>query len=683
MNKNPFADLGGGGSGGGGDVTSGQLAAALNTHNSNPAAHQDIRQRVADEEAARQSADAALAGRIDDLEQAGPGDDGAAAVASHNADSEAHPALRQGLATEATTRETADNALGVRITAEATSREAADSALRARIAPLEAGYGKAVWGLIQGNIEEQADLKALFVGYALAGDLEALDVDFQAHKGNAAIHITSLERVEWNARPTSEQVDDKIAQAAIRVFNTDVAWEVPTRADLAGFIQSDNSGFDSINSRQINNFDIYLVLDSGLQFYFDSGAWVLFSADLSKYFTRQEVLDTFATKTEVNLHTADADIHVAPGEKDSWDGAVTGLASHVADEVHHVTSEERAVWNGIAGNPMDVVGLSLNSKIAGEPQGLTITLAGELPFPCRLQLMRKSKQRQGFIGNLDRAGGANLQGFQVSGWWFRGISVTAESVFDVTPNGKIIPAGTQQFGLTGQEILNMYIPSVKRGLKNQDWRSAWTGKPPEPITRYVQGITTGSIFDGMTFPNAVPPDLQGDILVDIAVPLGSSTFAVSGIITAGVSHPQVGATMYYSSGSQTNTQPVVIKVDWGTRQLRIFPLPSQVDSAYQNTGRQPVTLRFMPLRHIRPRHNAEFSQRFMPPLNKATTAFRASSVEYKFRLIRLVPVSDGRNQAIFGKASDQILKISKHASTHDGSNASPGSERLQMRIELS
>ena len=84
-----------------------------------------------------------------------------------------------------------------------------------------------------------------------------------------------------------QSIDQKIASESKSLFNTDEAWEAASLTVLNSWV-SGTTATDTINGRVIQNFDVYLVTDTGMQYYFDSGTWVSFTPDLTNYYTKQE-----------------------------------------------------------------------------------------------------------------------------------------------------------------------------------------------------------------------------------------------------------------------------------------------------------------------------------------------------------------------------------------------------------
>jgi hypothetical protein len=88
-------------------------------------------------------------------------------------------------------------------------------------------------------------------------------------------------------RQVLQSVSKRFADSEKSVFKTDSTWEADSLAILQGWI-SGNTATDPINSRTINNFDVYMTTDSNTQYYFDSGTWFSFAPDMSDYFTKAQ-----------------------------------------------------------------------------------------------------------------------------------------------------------------------------------------------------------------------------------------------------------------------------------------------------------------------------------------------------------------------------------------------------------
>ena len=102
---------------------------------------------------------------------------------------------------------------------------------------------------------------------------------------------------------TLQSVFREIANRAQSVFKTDSNWEVASLSVLQGWVTG-STATDTINKRTVNNFDVYLVKDTNAQYYFDSGAWIAFSPDLTNYYTKGESdarFPTIADFADINL----------------------------------------------------------------------------------------------------------------------------------------------------------------------------------------------------------------------------------------------------------------------------------------------------------------------------------------------------------------------------------------------
>ena len=98
-------------------------------------------------------------------------------------------------------------------------------------------------------------------------------------------------------------VNQKIVDGAKSVFKTDSTWEVSSLAILQGWV-SGATAKDTINNRNVNNYDVYLAKDTNAQYYFDSGSWVSFAPDLTDYLTKGQSdarYPTIADFADINL----------------------------------------------------------------------------------------------------------------------------------------------------------------------------------------------------------------------------------------------------------------------------------------------------------------------------------------------------------------------------------------------
>jgi len=100
-----------------------------------------------------------------------------------------------------------------------------------------------------------------------------------------------------------QSVNQKIADGAKSVFKTDSTWEAASLTVLQGWV-SGGTARDTINNRNVNNYDVYLAKDTNAQYYFDSGSWVSFAPDLTDYLTKEQSdarYPTIADFAEINL----------------------------------------------------------------------------------------------------------------------------------------------------------------------------------------------------------------------------------------------------------------------------------------------------------------------------------------------------------------------------------------------
>ena len=100
-----------------------------------------------------------------------------------------------------------------------------------------------------------------------------------------------------------QSVDRRMAHEATSVFKTDSTWEAASFSVLQGWVTS-GVATDTINNRTVNNYDVYAVHSPKKQYYFDSGDWFLFTADLTDYYTKSEGdsrYPTIADFSDINL----------------------------------------------------------------------------------------------------------------------------------------------------------------------------------------------------------------------------------------------------------------------------------------------------------------------------------------------------------------------------------------------
>jgi len=100
-----------------------------------------------------------------------------------------------------------------------------------------------------------------------------------------------------------QSVNQKIANEAKSVFRTNSTWEAASLSVLQGWVNGATATY-TINSRTVNNYDVYLAKDTNAQYYFDSGSWVSFAPDLTDYFTKEQSdarYPTIADFADINL----------------------------------------------------------------------------------------------------------------------------------------------------------------------------------------------------------------------------------------------------------------------------------------------------------------------------------------------------------------------------------------------
>ena len=138
-------------------------------------------------------------------------------------------------------------------------------------------------------------------------------------------------------------VNQRLAKYATSVFNTDAVWEADSLATLEGWTTWYPGGTaittDTINGRTVENYDVYLALDVGEQYYYDSGTWIAFTPNMKDYYTKRESDSRFLTQTDFTERMNDELTHINA----SFAQRVTHgqLDEKLADiETHALTPEE-------------------------------------------------------------------------------------------------------------------------------------------------------------------------------------------------------------------------------------------------------------------------------------------------------------------------------------------------------
>lgn len=161
--------------------------------------------------------------------------------------------------------------------------------------------------VILNGINVEVELKGL-------GDkFDNLDSDLDSHTSDTNIHITVDERNIWNAKATTDYVDQKVA----------------------GVVNSAPETLDTLNelATALGNDENFAT-------------------------TVTNSLAEKATRVELNTHANNTDIHIIDSERDKWDKNIVDLDTHVNDDVKHITSDERNTWNNksdFSGNYNDLV----------------------------------------------------------------------------------------------------------------------------------------------------------------------------------------------------------------------------------------------------------------------------------------------------------------------------------------
>jgi len=105
-----------------------------------------------------------------------------------------------------------------------------------------------------------------------------------------------------------KSIERKMAVDATKLWKTDPTWTASSKAALDLYVNSStNKAYDTVNNRDIANYDVYAIASPGIgkdqtpQWYFDSGAWYPFVVDLQDYLKAQEIRDAFAAVADFNF----------------------------------------------------------------------------------------------------------------------------------------------------------------------------------------------------------------------------------------------------------------------------------------------------------------------------------------------------------------------------------------------
>jgi len=174
------------------------------------------------------------------------------------------------------------------------------------------------WGIITGAISGNAALtSALNAKLNIAQGIGNADKVAITDESGDIIFVTS----PW---PTFAEMESAIAAGSTGLFQTDESWEAQDLQELESWVTGGDA-FDPINGREINNFDVYMVLDpAGDQYYFDSGAWIPFGVEMANYFTKAEANARFALKTDL-----DGKVNIAQGAPNANKLVVTDASGNV------------------------------------------------------------------------------------------------------------------------------------------------------------------------------------------------------------------------------------------------------------------------------------------------------------------------------------------------------------------
>jgi hypothetical protein len=203
-------------------------------------------------------------------------------------------------------------------------------------------------------------------------DATATNADLLAHTGDNVIHISAEERSSWNAKyvkPSTGVPETDLEQALRTKINNMV-----TTTDFNAHATDTTKHIGA--SERANWNGKYSKPNTGIPL-----------TDLST--AVQDILNSSATVTALNNHTADTVAHVSGSERSAWnakyDKPLAGIpevdlnvdftdkvnlaVEHTGDVVSHITAEERTAWNGkyakpVAGIPVADLEGSVGTAIA-------------------------------------------------------------------------------------------------------------------------------------------------------------------------------------------------------------------------------------------------------------------------------------------------------------------------------
>ena len=181
----------------------------------------------------------------------------------------------------------------------------------------------AVQTMIDQSISGKADTSGL-TAYTSTATTSELSGTVTAHTANTDIHVTSEDKTSWNAKQDALTAGEGI--------------------DLTNNVISVTGGTSGVTSGEVQT-----MIDQSI-----SG-----KADTSGLTAYTSTATTSELSGTVTAHTANTDIHVTTGDKNTWN-TVTGKAeqsdlntlsgtvtSHTSNTDIHVTSEDKATWNTV------------------------------------------------------------------------------------------------------------------------------------------------------------------------------------------------------------------------------------------------------------------------------------------------------------------------------------------------
>jgi len=168
--------------------------------------------------------------------------------------------------------------------------------------------------------------------------------DISGHTGNSGIHVTGIEKSEWN-----NKVDSVITGAGellVLVNNMDVKNpKVASTSNLQTAVEKANSAvqFDALNSA-ISAHNTFESAHSDIRTEISDLEFGFISSLNSHNASTIAHNDIRTLASNANSHSVDEESHVSLPEKEKWNDVVSDFEKHENDETH-VTSNEKSAWN--------------------------------------------------------------------------------------------------------------------------------------------------------------------------------------------------------------------------------------------------------------------------------------------------------------------------------------------------